>query len=337
MAEVPKIIIATLFLLLILLFVAPPPGARAASPRKVVIIRYRIEPAYFATVVENFKKGMTLRGYIEGKNIEYVDVLTRGSDKGSIPEILRAVNDHKDSADMFITCGWTSMYARNLLKDTGVPQLFVPVLEAVALEMLPSVSEPPATNLSGIYLMYPPEKILRIARFVIPDLKNYAYVYDSRVPADLVFKKAYENLAEKDRYGISLYYLDLAGGVEQVLERLQDLRIDGFGGIIGSFNNRKALARSNIPVITSFTLDIDQESLKDYLDDNTIAGLFNPFGFCGAEAAEMAADIFDGKITIEKTRPRPAKQIAFINLRAAKKFNHPISFEVLDAVDVIIK
>lgn len=325
-----------LTIFLIFLFVSSVYGADP-DHRKVVFIRYRIEPAYFATVVENFKKTMLMRGYIEGENIQYVDVLTRSADKESIPDVIEAVNEHKGSTDMFITCGWISMNAREILKGTEVPQLFVPVLESVATEMLQTVSAPPGTNLSGIYLMYPPEKILRIAKFIIPDIKNYAYVFDSRIPADSVFKKAYESLPHEKRYGITIHYIDLAEGMNNVLQHLKNLRIDGFGGIVGSFKNRKALASSNIPVITSFTLDIDQESLKNYLDDNTVAGLFNPFSYCGIEAAQMTADIFDGQNTIEKTLPRPAKQIAFINLPAAKRLNLPISFEVLEAVDVIIK
>lgn len=280
---------------------------------------------------------MTLRGYREGKDIEYVDVLTRSDSEDSIPEVLAAVEKYKKSADMFITCGWVSMYARRLLKDTKVPQLFVPVLDSVALEMLPSLTTPPKTNLSGIYLMYPPEKILRLARFIIPNIKNYAYVYDSRIPADVVYRKAYEKLESGQKQGLNLTYIDLAQGVDMALAAMKEQKIDAFGGIIGSFKNREALARANIPVITSFTLDIDEESLKVYADNSIVAGLFNPFDYCGALGAEMTADIFEGKNNIGNTIPRPARQLAFINLKAAKHLNLPISFETLESVDIIVK
>lgn len=317
-------------------FVLFPPEIQAA-PRRVVFIRYRITPGHFASVVEDFKKGMTLRGYKEGPDIEYVDVLTRSDGEDSIPDVIAAVEKYKGSADMFITCGWVSMYARGLLKETKVPQLFVPVLNSVALEMLPSLTAPPKTNLSGIYLMYPPEKILRLAKFIIPNIKKYAYVYDSRIPADAVYKKAYESLASGQKLGLTLSYIDLAQGVDKAVTSLKKLKIDAFGGIIGSFKYRDALARANIPVITSFTLDINQESIKDYADDVTVAGLFNPFDYCGAQGAEMTADIFEGKKTIGDTIPRPARQIAFINLKAAKHLNLPISFETLESVDIIVK
>ncbi len=330
--------IAALFVLLVtgILFLLP--AVTAAQTKQVVFIRYRIAPNYFASVVEGFKTTMATQGFQEGKNIEYIDILTRSASQDSVPDVVEAVNKYKNTADMFITCGWVSMFTRNLLKGTNVPQLFVPVLRSVALEMLPSVTQPPGTNLSGLYLMYPPEKILRMSKLILPNIKNYAYVYDSRIPADLVFKKAYEELNISDRYAINLHYIDLAGGIEKTLNNLKEKRIDAYGGIVGSFKNRHALAASNLPVITSFTLDIDSGSIGEYThNDSTVAGLFNPFRECGMQAAEMTSEIFLGKNTIENTRPRPSRQEAFINLRNARRMDIPISFNALEVVDIVIK
>lgn len=309
-----------------------------AQPKKIVVIRYRIEPTHFATVLDAFRSTMAQKGYIEGRDIHYVDVLTRSADKDSLPDVIRAVHQHKNSADMFITCGWVSLYARDMLKGSKVPQLFVPVLRSVALEMLPSVTEPPHTNLSGLYLMYPPEKIVRLAKLIIPEIRNYAYVYDSRIPADMVFKTAYEQLRNKHLYDIDIHFLDLAEGIEKTTMALQANNIEAFGGIVGAFKHQEALAKSNIPVITSFPLDIDEKSIKDFIKSNTVvAGLFNSFRYCGEQAAHMTADIFSGKTTIEQTVPRPARQTAFISLRNARELKLPISFDALEAVDIVIQ
>lgn len=312
--------------------------ASYAAPKQVVFLRYKIEPTYFQTVVNNFKNAMTLRGYIEGRDISYIDIITSTADKRSVPEVIAAVNKYKDSTDMFITSGWISMFARKELQDSDVPQLFAPVLRSVALKMVKDTSVPPETNISGIYLMYPPEKILRMARFIIPTIKRYAYVYDSRIPADMIFKSTYESLSKKDMHGIEIHYIDLAQGIPQVLAELKAKKIESYGGIVGSFKNREQLAQSDIPVITSFTLDIDEKSIKQYVENsNTVAGLFNSFGYCGAQAAEMTADIFDGKKSIQQTVPRNSKQVAFFNLKGAKKLGLNVSFDVLEAVDIIVK
>jgi len=332
-SKIHFVLFCTLFLCLLI-----NPASVISAPKQVVFLRYKIAPTYFQTVVDNFKNTMTLRGYIEGRDIEYVDIITSTADKKSVPDVIAAVNKYKDSADMFITSGWISMYARKILKDTGVPQLFVPVLRSVALKMVKDTDSSPETNISGIYLMYPPEKILRMAKFIIPNIQRYAYIYDSGIPADMIFKEAYETLKKKDRHEIDIHYFDLENGIDPVLSQLKEYKIEAYGGIVGSFKNRYKLAVSNIPVITSFTLDIDQNSIKDYVqDDNTVAGLFNSFGYCGAQAAEMTADIFNGKTTIQETVPRSSKQVAFLNLKGAKKLGLDISFDVLEAVDIIVK
>lgn len=68
-----------------------------------------------------------------------------------------------------------------------------------------------------------------------------------------------------------------------------------------------------------------------------VAGLFNPFRYCGEQAAEMTADIFSGKRSIEETIPRPARQTAFINLETARRLNLQVPFAALESVDIVIK
>jgi len=81
-----------------------------AEKKKVVFIRYPIAVSHFSTVVNGFKETMAKRGYVEGQNIEYVDVLTASADKRSIPDVMKAIADWHETTDMFITSGWVSMY-----------------------------------------------------------------------------------------------------------------------------------------------------------------------------------------------------------------------------------
>ncbi len=327
-----------LSLLFIFFFLLVTGSVQADAGKRVVFIRYRIAPSHFTTVVNGFKESMARRGFKEGEQVEYVDILTRSADSSSVPDVMAAVAEWGGKADMVITSGWVSMYARPRLKETRTPQLFVPVLKSVALRMLPSVTAAPGTNLSGVYLMYPPEKILRLVHLLIPGLKNYAYVYDSRIPADMVFKSAYEQLKAEEYYGVTVHYLDLAAGLDQVLQDFRLKRIESYGGVVGSFKQRMELAVSGLPVITSFTLDIERDELEKYVrQGNIVAGLFNPFRYCGEQAAEMTADIFSGITTIERTIPRPAMQQIFINLETADRLQLPVSFKALESVDIVIR
>ncbi len=336
--------VSFLFLVLFGLWATSVPSFCGTSPKSmhkkhtIVVIRYRISPNYFRTVVKGLKQGLGERGYRIGENLELIDILTPTADERSIPVVLDAVKNYLGRADLFVTCGWISMYAREILKHTQVPQFFCPVLKSVALKMLPSVKAPPRTNLSGIYLMYPPEKLLRIARLILPTAKRYGYVYDSRIPADMVFKNAFSTLDEHNRHGFEVAFLDLKQGAQYVVQEMKERRIEVYGGIVGAFKKRGELSRAHIPMITALTLDIEKEDIPNYLKGcNIIAGLFNPFSYCGRQVGLMAADIFDGRRTIYETVPRPALQIAFVNMRAARRLGIYIPFMALEAVDLVVK
>jgi len=307
-----------------------------AKGKQVVFIRYPIAPNHFQAVVNHFKLTMLKQGYVEGRDVEYVDILTSTAGEDSVPQVRRAVARYLDTADIFITCGWVSLYAREMLQHTSIPQLFVPVLKSVALKMLPSVHEPPGTNLSGLYLMYPPEKILRLTRLLLPGALRYGYVYDSRIPADMVYLKAMQSLAPGHLHGFTPVYFDLAQGVEETVQELKRSGVDAYGGIVGLFKHQGRFLRLGIPVITPFTLDLEPEELKHHLtDDDLVAGLFNSFGYCGHQAALMTAEIFSGKTRIQDLVPRPAMQLAFVNLKNADRLDIYVSVDALEAVDIV--
>lgn len=313
-------------------------AATSDGKKQVLVLRYRIEPNHFGVMLDVFRDRMARHGLLPDEHIEYIDILTKSADKDSVPEIVEAVERYRHSADLVVSCGWVSLPVRELLKETTVPQLFVPVLEGVARKMLPSLKNEPNTNLSGLYLMYPPEKVLRLARLILPGLQRYAYVYDSRVPADESFHQAYEALPPHARHGIEIVCLDLARGTEPVLTELRTGRIDAYGGIVGLFTQREAFHDLALPVITAYTLDIEAPDIPSYTAfDNTVAGLFNPFSFCGQQAADMGAAVLLGRQEIARLRPQPARQMAFINLRNATRLGVMVPSAAIESVDLVLR
>ena len=324
--------------LLTLLLLFPCFAVGDDDPKQVVFIRYNLKDKPSSSVVKAFKNTMSKRGYTEGENINYIDFITHSPERESAEEVLDITEKYMQTADMFITTGMTSLYVRSKLAKSQVPQLFAPALKSTALNMLPSVETEPGTNLSGVYLMFPPEKILRLTRHIFPKLRKYAYVYDSRLPADIIFKAAYGQLNEHERYGITVYYLDIAAGTDTVLQKMSKMGIEAFGGIVGVLQNLPELSQSKLPMITSLLFDRPRKALEKSIEDsNIIAGLFNPFEYCGEKTAEMAADIFEAKTTIEETIPQPAQQLVFVNLKAAKRLKINVPFSALEAVDIVIK
>ena len=312
--------------------------SHAEENKQVVFIRYSHNPAQISAMMNSFKQRMIEHGYLEGINIDYIDILTNSPGRESVLEILEATDRYRDDADIFITTSWVSLYTRSKLTRSDTPQIFAPVLKSVALNMLPQIDREPETNVSGVYLNYPPEKILRLTRLILPGIRNYAYVYDSNIPADLIFKSEYSKLSTSERHGIIIHFIDLSQGINNTLTELKKKKIEAFGGVIGAFTHRKELDRSGLPIVTSLLRDVDQESLIDFIrESNMIAGLFNSFEYCGEQAADMTAAIFDSENTISRTVPRPARQSAFVNLKAARRLDVAIPFAALEAVDFVIK
>jgi CheY-like chemotaxis protein len=193
-----------------------------------------------------------------------VDILTRTSDESSVPEIKEAVQRYKNTASLFVTCGWVSLYVRESLKSSDTPQIFLPVLDSVALKLVPSLTMPPNTNITGVYLRYPPEKVTRLAVNLMPRIKNFAYVYDSRIPADVVYKASFEGM-KGGHGGLTLHYIDLAKGMDAAIQELKDRHIEAMCFIVGGFQHLKPLKKAGIPIVSAFTLDMDEQSLKVFL------------------------------------------------------------------------
>lgn len=320
----------------LLLLAAFPCAANEA--REVVFIRYNLKDKSDSAMVDAFRKIMETRGYSEGNNIKYIDYTTSAPDSVASEEVMRVTEEYMPKADMFITTGWTSLYVRSKLAKSRVPQLFTPALKSTALDILPRVDAEPGTNLSGIYLDYPPEKILRLTRHIFPKLRRYGFIYDSRIPTDMIFKAEYGQLNESQRYGITIYYFDLAAGTDAVLQKMKTIGVEAAGGVIGLLKTLPELSESGMPMITSLLFDRPMNALEESIEGSSIvAGLFNPFDYCGQQAAEMTADIFDNKTSIEKTVPRPARQVVFVSLKAAGRFNVSVPFSVLEAVDIVIR
>lgn len=308
------------------------------DPKHVVFVRYNLKVKKSSAVIDGFKNTMTRKGYIEGKNIIYSDFVTHLPEHKSADTILDYVDKHLASADLFVTSSWTSIYARSKLARTKTPQLFAPALRSTVLSMLSFSDAEPETNLSGVYLEFPPEKILQLAKRVLPKIRKYAFVYDSRIPADIAFKAAFGQLNKNERHGLTIYFLDLASGKDTVLQKMKKMDVEAFGGGVGVLQNLKDLSRIQLPIITALLIDRDTNSLINLIKNSSIvAGLFSPFDQCGIQAAEMAVDIFEKNVPIGNMTPQPAQQLTVVNLVTAKKLNQSVPFSALETADLVIK
>ncbi|WP_321491293.1 hypothetical protein [uncultured Desulfobacter sp.] len=67
----------------------------AAGMKRVAIVRYQLPPKNFSDVILSFKKVMEINGYIEGKNIEYIDLLTDTMTRHPFPRSMNSPGNIK--------------------------------------------------------------------------------------------------------------------------------------------------------------------------------------------------------------------------------------------------
>ncbi len=300
--------------------------------KKVAFLRYPLPPMDFNDVVIGFKKVMEDNGYVEGKNIEYIDRITKTDDLVSVTEVNDFTAAWKDKVDMFVSCGWVSMYSRKILKDSKTPQLFVPVLKRVAYQLIPSLEEGSGSNISGVYLSYPAEKLLKLLKLALPDAKKYGLCWHSRVPADMIFKQSFDEL--QSTMGVKILYFDLNDGVDAVMEQLSASKVDAFGGCVSFRKPRYSkLFHMNIPVVSA---KLDHEDTVQMIGSNELVGFWNVFTSGGEQAAEMTLDIWNGRITIEKCLPRRIRtQVIYVNSAAARRLGIRIPAALMRIANVI--
>jgi putative ABC transport system substrate-binding protein len=303
-----------------------------ADKKKVSFLRYQLPPMNFSDVIDGYKKVMKQNGYVEGENIEYIDLLTSTGDKASVPEAEAFTQEQKNNVDMFVSCGWVSMYARKILQDTSTPQLFIPVLKKVAYKLVPTLEAGSGSNISGIYLIYPPEKILKLLKLTLPGAKKYGVCWNSKVPADVIFKESFDEL--KDNMGIQIVYFDLAEGVDPVIAQLKQSGVDAFGGCVGFRKPQfDALFHLDIPIVSA---KLDHENAEATKKTNEIIGFWNSFGAGGEQAAEMTLAIWEGKTTIENTVPQAIKkQVIYVNKVGTDRMGIKISPVLLKVANVV--
>lgn len=325
------VIVRWLFVLFFASTMLPAAGL-AENVKKVAFLRYPLPPMDFKDVVLGYKNVMRENGYIEGKNIEYIDMETKTDDLVSVPQVQQFITAHKDRVDLFVTCGWVSMYARKILQKCHTPQLFVPVIKKVATLMVPDLEEGSGSNISGIYLTYPPEKVLKLLQLTLPAAKKYGVCWNSQVPADVIFKQSFEEV--KNTMGIKLFYFDLQDGVDAVMQRLKDSGVDAFGGCVSFRNPRfSKLFHMDIPVVSA---KLDHEDAVRMLGSNELVGFWNAFSSGGEQAAEMTLDIWQGRTTIEKIVPRRIRiQVIYVNSGAARRLDIRIPPAVMRIANVI--
>jgi putative ABC transport system substrate-binding protein len=172
-------------------------------------------------VLAHFKDQMAALGYVEGKNVTYIDHGILTNDAEVLGNEVRRLIDQK--VDLLLTLGTpTTLAAKKAIAGTNIPVVFATVMNPVQQGIVESVSQP-GGNVTGVQIINAAPKAMEWLLKLAPGTKM---VYVPYHPEDKVSVTTIEPLLDAaTRLGVELV-LDAVHTPEAVLAAIQTLPKD---------------------------------------------------------------------------------------------------------------
>lgn len=144
---------------------------------KSYTIGVAIETKGLVDLFTNFKAAMTDLGYVEGKNITYINHDELGTDLQKNEAEIKSLIDQK--IDLLLTMGTApAKAAKKLVEGTDLPMVFVPVVNPVEEGIVASISHP-GGNVTGVQSLNIAPKALEWLLKVAPGTKQIYVPYSA--------------------------------------------------------------------------------------------------------------------------------------------------------------
>lgn len=184
------------------------PGAQPKTYTIGVIIESQTQTGAF----DIYKSYMEKSGYIEGKNVTYINHGVIGTD-AKINET-EAKSMMNEKVDLLITMGTAPTLAgKKAVEGTTIPVVFVPVLDPIKEGIVTNLSHP-GGNVTGVQSLNTTPKVLEWLLKIAPNTKT---VYAPYNPADKVAITSIKGLPDvASQLGVELILDDVKDGDEAI-------------------------------------------------------------------------------------------------------------------------
>jgi len=270
--------------------------------------------------VSGFKEEMRKHGYVEGKNTTYV-YSDANFTPAMIPQILGQIEAKRPAVILTVTTP-VSQAALSSITDKSLPMVFCLISDPVAAGLVPNWRQGSARFVGSASAMdY--DAVLSFAKRMFPGAKRFGVLYSPGEANDVVAIKAIE--AASARQGLTLRSISVDASMD-VPQRTQMLSDVDFVYAIGS-----NLVQSSMPAVASVTdrykipiLSAETELIKK---SGVVAVAYSAsYAAQGAQAAQLAARILDGKRPSElaPVKPGPNDYTTLISRKKLTQLGRPI-------------
>ncbi|QEZ44373.1 ABC transporter substrate-binding protein [Cupriavidus oxalaticus] len=270
--------------------------------------------------VSGFKEEMRKHGYVEGKNTTYV-YSDANFTPAMIPQILGQIEAKKPAVILTVTTP-VSQAALSSITNKSLPMVFCLISDPVAAGLVPSWRQGSARFVGSASAMdY--DAVLSFAKRMFPGARRFGVLYSPGEANDVVAVKAIE--AASARQGLTLRSISVDASMD-VPQRTQMLSDVDFVYAIGS-----NLVQSSMPAVASVTdrykipiLSAETELIKK---SGVVAVAYSAsYAAQGAQAAQLAAKILDGKRPSELAplKPGPNDYTTLISRKKLAQLGKPL-------------
>ena len=164
-----------------------------------------------------FKKVLEDNGFIEGENTTFI---VNKNPSGKIEGVKKAIQGYVNKK-VGLIFAITSPCAMTAVKSTStIPVVFAAVREPVKLGIVESIKRP-GVNATGVMLVYPMYNLMRLAKDLIPNVKNIAFIEDKNKALKAEMKKNLVSAAKNMGISINTVYISGKDEVDSTVDALR--------------------------------------------------------------------------------------------------------------------
>jgi putative tryptophan/tyrosine transport system substrate-binding protein len=301
-----------------------------AAEMKNVAIMTMVDTPQLLEVKEGLLKGLTARGYVEGKNLK-VDFKSAQGNFGTAQQIARQFVG--DAPDVIVAI--TTPVSQAVVAATkDLPVVFTTVTDPVSAKIVSSNTHP-GGNVSGVSDLVPTELQINLVREVVPGLKTLGLVYDSSQDSARATANSIKAIAPK--LGLTIIEAP-AMGVNNVASATQSLvgRVDAIFVpndtiVYAAFETVVKVAQdAHVPLFSAERRSVQRGSIGTVGFD---------FGQMGVQTADMVDKVLKGAkpgdMDVVYMKDVPNGIGLYLNKASAEKMGVTIPGSVLDRATTI--
>jgi putative ABC transport system substrate-binding protein len=275
-----------------------------------------------------FKKGLAESGYIEGKNITFINPGPR-PDVTELEKDLLAFVERK--VDLILALSTpVAQKTKQITAGTEIPVVFAPVFDPVRSGIVQSLVHP-GGNLTGIKVGGNSSKALDWLLKVSPDIKNIAVPFNGSNKATAQSLRDLQQAAGKAGVNLTVYEANDRKELETLLETLPDTP-DALWLLNSNFLVRNMELFVNAAIKNKLPLGSSTSQVD--------AGVMVSYGQNAFRTGELAAGLAQRILQGISPADLPVEYTDFflgINLVTAGRIGVDISDDILQVADTIIR